>query len=123
MTKISNFFLHFSEAQVLTDEQSKWIEKTEKVIHELINETPPDGSKFSLAVKHILHREEQWNIWKNQGCQPLTPKVDPKEAKPVTTPSKSSISKFCENLIFFPGNYNEFSFRNGNDEKEESQVG
>jgi len=85
-----------SETQVLTDEQSRWIEKTEKVIHELINETPPDGSKFSMAVKHILHRETQWNIWKNQGCKPLTPKEDPKESKPVTSPSKSLISKFLK---------------------------
>ena len=83
-----------SETQVLTDEQSRWIEKTEKVIHELINETPPDGNKFSLAVKHILHRETQWNIWKNQGCKPLTPKEDPKvPSLPGTSPSKSLISK------------------------------
>ena len=88
------FFL-CSEAQVLTDEQSRWIEKTEKVIHELINETPPDGNKFSLAVKHILHRETQWNIRKNQGCKPLTPKEDPKvpSLPGGTSPSKSLISK------------------------------
>lgn len=91
-----NIFFFRSETQVLTDEQSRWIEKTEKVIHELINETPPDGSKFSMAVKHILHRETQWNIWKNQGCKPLTPKEDPKESKPVTSPSKSLISKFLK---------------------------
>ena len=37
-------------------------------------ETPPYGEKFGKSVKHILHREGQWNLWKNQGCKSLISK-------------------------------------------------
>ena len=70
-----------SEAHVLSDDQTKWIDKTEVKIYDLLGETPPFGKKFGESVKHILEREIQWNIWKNQGCPSLTPKVDANEAK------------------------------------------
>ena len=67
-----------SESNVLTDEQSKWIDKTQNKVYELLEETPPQGKKFCQSVKHILGRETQWNSWKNQGCLPLAKKVEAK---------------------------------------------
>ena len=63
-----------ADNHVLTDEQNRWIEKTETKIYELMGETPPLGKQFGESVKHILEREVQWNIWKNQGCPSLKPK-------------------------------------------------
>ena len=68
-----------SDSDVLTNDQIKWIAVNEEKIYDLIRETPPFGDKFAESVTHILKREEQWNIWKNQGCPSLAPKVDPKK--------------------------------------------
>ena len=57
-----------SDIQVLTDDQSKWVNESTDQVYSLIDETPPNGPEFSKAVKHILKREEQWNAWKNDGC-------------------------------------------------------
>lgn len=38
------------------------------MVYTLLEETPPDGDKFAKIVKHILLREEHWNVWKNEGC-------------------------------------------------------
>ncbi|XP_043544182.1 THO complex subunit 1 isoform X2 [Chiloscyllium punctatum] len=57
-----------SSSCVLTDEQSLWIEDTTKAVYQLFKETPPDGEKFSSMVEHILHSEENWIAWKNEGC-------------------------------------------------------
>jgi hypothetical protein len=37
----------------------------------LLRETPPDGEKFLETVQNLMKREEQWNAWKNDGCNPL----------------------------------------------------
>ncbi|XP_041046391.1 THO complex subunit 1 isoform X2 [Carcharodon carcharias] len=65
---------------VLTDEQSLWIEDTTKAVYQLFKETPPDGEKFSSMVEHILHSEENWIAWKNEGC-PSFVKERPPESK------------------------------------------
>ncbi|GCB69099.1 hypothetical protein scyTo_0012364 [Scyliorhinus torazame] len=46
----------------------------------LFKETPPDGEKFSSMVEHILHSEENWIAWKNEGC-PSFVKERPPESK------------------------------------------
>lgn len=53
---------------VLTESQKAWISKTEPMIYELLNETPPDGKTFAKYVKHLMSREEFWTSWKNDGC-------------------------------------------------------
>ena len=82
-----------SEANVLTDEQSKWIDKTQNKVYELLEETPPQGKKFCESVKHILERETQWNSWKNQGCQPLAKKVETKNDSITEEKSESNGDK------------------------------
>ena len=92
----------------MTDDQSKWIEKTETKIFELMGETPPYGDNFAKSVKHILHREEQWNLWKNQGCPPLTSKAEEtpkkseesKDSNAATTPNSSKLNH-CQNIAIF----------------------
>ncbi|XP_069777794.1 THO complex subunit 1 isoform X2 [Narcine bancroftii] len=71
---------------VLTDEQSLWIEDTTKAVYQLFKETPPDGEKFSSMVEHILHSEENWIAWKNEGC-PSFVKERPPESK-ISKPSR-----------------------------------
>ena len=68
-----------TDAQTLDSSQTKWMEETEKKIYKLLGETPPNGQEFSKSVKHILHREEHWNKWKNEGCPSFSKKVE--EAK------------------------------------------
>ena len=73
----------FSEAEVLTDEQTKWISNATNKVNKLISETPPNGEQFREAVEHILSREQQWNAWKNEGCPAFTSKdKDDSEEKP-----------------------------------------
>lgn len=79
-----------SDSHVLTDDQNKWIDKVETRIYELMAETPPYGEKFGKSVKHILHREEQWNLWKNQGCKSLISKPPVVEDKKLDAESKDS---------------------------------
>ena len=86
-----NFHFQYSDSHVLTDDQNRWIDKVESRIYELMAETPPYGEKFGKSVKHILHREEQWNLWKNQGCKSLIPKPPPvSEDKKDDAESKDS---------------------------------
>ncbi|XP_028329489.1 THO complex subunit 1 [Gouania willdenowi] len=57
-----------SSGCILNDDQSVWIEETTKLVYQLLREIPPDGEKFAVMVEHILHTEENWNSWKNDGC-------------------------------------------------------
>jgi len=75
-----------SDSHVLTDDQNKWIEKIEARVYELMAETPPYGEKFGKSVKHILHREGQWNLWKNQGCKSLI-------SKPTVAEEEAAVKK------------------------------
>lgn len=50
-----NFFLFFfSDNLKMKPEQQEWIKSSINVIYELINNTPPDGIRFSEVVKNIL---------------------------------------------------------------------
>ncbi|XP_070556038.1 THO complex subunit 1-like [Ptychodera flava] len=55
--------------QVLTDEQALWVKDTTEKVYQLMKETPPHGTEFAKSIEHILSREENWNSWKNDGCQ------------------------------------------------------
>ena len=79
-----------TETQVLSDDQSRWVEKSRRYVYDLLGETPPDGKAFGTAVRHILDREEQWNEWKNEGCKSLK---DPKAANVAATDAKPSPAK------------------------------
>merc|ERR1712098_581177 len=65
-----------TDSQTLESSQTKWIEETKGRIFKLLAETPPNGSEFSKSVKHILHREEHWNKWKNEGCPSFAKKME-----------------------------------------------
>ncbi|XP_071451674.1 THO complex subunit 1 isoform X2 [Hetaerina americana] len=56
------------EIHEMKPEQSDWVKETTDLIYRLLAETPPDGTAFAQAVRHILKREEHWNSWKNEGC-------------------------------------------------------
>lgn len=72
-----------TESQVLTTDQTKWIEETTSRIYKLMAETPPNGAEFGESVKHILRREELWNAWKNDGCPSFAKKqLEKKEEEP-----------------------------------------
>jgi len=68
-----------TEAQVLTTEQTKWIDEHRKKVFKLIEETPPNGKHFSISVKAVLKRELIWNSWKNEGCPSFL--IKPKEGE------------------------------------------
>lgn len=68
----------FSETEVLTDEQNRWVQKATTRVYDLMEETPPEGKKFVESVKLILKKEQHWIHWKNEGCPPFT---EPKEKK------------------------------------------
>ena len=93
-----------SDSHVLTDDQNKWIDKVEARIYELMAETPPYGEKFGKSVKHILHREEQWNLWKNQGCKSLISKPPVVEDKKLDAESKDSNNATSSKISFFLSN-------------------
>ena len=107
----------------MTDDQNKWIEKIEARVYELMAETPPYGEKFGKSVKHILHREGQWNLWKNQGCKSLISKPTVAEEEAAVKKEDGAESKDSNNAamstipIFFTypirrknGNRNPFSW-------------
>uniref|UniRef100_G1Q608 THO complex 1 n=1 Tax=Myotis lucifugus TaxID=59463 RepID=G1Q608_MYOLU len=71
-----------SSNDVLTDEQSLWIEGTTKSVYQLLSENPPEGERFSKMVEHILNTEENWNSWKNEGC-PSFVKERTSDTKPM----------------------------------------
>lgn len=37
-------------------------------MYELLREILLDGEKFVYVVEYILEREENWILWKNEGC-------------------------------------------------------
>ena len=68
-----------TDAQALSSDQDKWIGETTRKIYRLLEETPPLGPEFARSVKRILHREEHWNRWKNEGCPSLARKTGTKD--------------------------------------------
>lgn len=59
----------YSDSHTLTTAQLDYIRETEGDVYKLLEETPPNGKKFSKTVRHMLKREELWNNWKNDGCK------------------------------------------------------
>lgn len=48
------FVLIFSDNFKIKPDQQEWIKNSINTVYELINNTPPDGFKFSEVVKNIL---------------------------------------------------------------------
>ncbi|KPJ12360.1 THO complex subunit 1 [Papilio machaon] len=100
------------EAQELKSVQVDWIKETTAMIYRLLGETPPDGKKFAECVKCILHREEYWNSWKNDGCpefqKPKAPvSVDSDEVKKTRKrrrPVGDIINEYRNQDKFYMGN-------------------
>ncbi|XP_023347729.1 THO complex subunit 1 [Eurytemora carolleeae] len=65
--------------QVLSGDQTKWIDDHRKKIFKLIEETPPNGKAFASSAKSILKRELIWSRWKNEGCPSFVIKSTVKE--------------------------------------------
>ena len=40
-----------TDTQVLSDDQSRWVEKSKKYVYDLLAETPPNGKEFGVAVR------------------------------------------------------------------------
>lgn len=81
----------------LSVQQTDWVKDTEAQIYRLLNETPPNGKKFSETVKHMLQREEIWNNWKNEGCKEFK---KPETVQPTgDVPIKPSVSKKPRKLL------------------------
>jgi len=76
-----------TESLTLTQAQSDFIKETEAKIYKLLEETPPQGKKFTKTVQHMLQREEIWNNWKNEGCK------DFNKAENKNEPSEEEASK------------------------------
>ncbi|KAF5299421.1 hypothetical protein FQA39_LY11567 [Lamprigera yunnana] len=57
-----------SENYELKSDQKEWVQNVTEKVYALLRETPPDGDKFAIIIKNILQREENWNVWKNDGC-------------------------------------------------------
>ena len=97
-------FWFYSDSHVLSDDQCKWIDKTEAKVYELMSETPPHGQKFGQSVKHILHREKQWNLWKNEGCPSLvSTEKNQDEAKKKSSTDGDSKPAASKNSSHFKG--------------------
>lgn len=69
---------------------------TEK-IQSLLRETPPDGEKFASIVTNILHREEHWNIWKNDGCPEFKKSIS--QAEPTEKRKSITEKPFLGDII------------------------
>lgn len=65
-----NGYVKFRPAtNVLPYAQREWVKTKEKEVFVLMNETPPNGQKYTKFIKHLIERENFWIKWKNEGCQ------------------------------------------------------
>ena len=48
---LNAYLCPFSQQQVLTDEQTAWVKKTQEKVMDLLRETPPDGDKFAVKME------------------------------------------------------------------------
>jgi len=90
-----------TDTQVLSDDQSRWVEKSKKYVYDLLSETPPNGKEFGVAVRHILDREEQWNEWKNEGCKALKlqeSKTGGVTTRPMKRPDGKAMTVSCGSI-------------------------
>ncbi|XP_036343387.1 LOW QUALITY PROTEIN: THO complex subunit 1-like [Rhagoletis pomonella] len=76
-----------TESNTLTTAQTDFIKETEAKVYKLLEDTPPNGKRFSRTVRHMLTREEMWNNWKNDGCKEFR---KPDDAEPETTANKDA---------------------------------
>ncbi|KAK2173448.1 hypothetical protein NP493_873g01065 [Ridgeia piscesae] len=74
----------FSSNQVLAEEQAGWVKKTNDRVYAILRETPPDGATFATTTEHILSREENWSVWKNDGCASYVREKAPAPSKTQT---------------------------------------
>jgi len=74
------------ETQVLSSEQTKWIDDKRKKVYKLMDDIPPNGKVFSQSLKAILKRELIWIRWKNDGCPSFViKKTEEKAAAPESS--------------------------------------
>ncbi|XP_001655616.2 THO complex subunit 1 [Aedes aegypti] len=78
-----------ADNHLLTQVQIDWLRETETTVYKLIEESPPNGKKFSESVRHMLSREELWNSWKNEGCKEFK-RPDAAAAAGATTTTNAS---------------------------------
>eukprot|EP00102_Acyrthosiphon_pisum_P027035 XP_016664245.1 PREDICTED: THO complex subunit 1-like [Acyrthosiphon pisum] len=79
-------------------EQQEWIKNSITTIYELINNTPPDGVRFSEVVKNILQREEQWNKWKNDGCPEVIKRLPTSDQSDMAAPKRRNLGDVIKNM-------------------------
>ncbi|OTF82433.1 THO complex subunit 1-like protein [Euroglyphus maynei] len=68
----------------LNEEQLAWINNIRIKVHQLIEETPPNGKEVRKVIQHLLNREEFWNNWKNEGCSELKQIDEPEDVRQRT---------------------------------------
>ena len=61
--KSGSFFTIFLKFSILRE----WVKSKEKEVFALLNETPPNGQKYTKFIKHLIERENFWVKWKNEG--------------------------------------------------------
>ncbi|KAH8310254.1 hypothetical protein KR044_000228, partial [Drosophila immigrans] len=103
------------DSYTLTTAQSDFIKETEQRVYKLLEETPPYGRRFARTVQHMLHREEMWNNWKNDGCKEFKKpeeadgnedETKPPPAKRSKRPLGDCLRDAARNGKFFLGNDN-----------------
>ena len=62
-SKSGSFFTIFLKFSILRE----WVKLKEKEVFALLNETPPNGQKYTKFIKHLIERENFWVKWKNEG--------------------------------------------------------
>ncbi|GAB0096369.1 THO complex subunit 1 [Sergentomyia squamirostris] len=100
------------EVYTLGQSQVDWLKETEAQVYRLLDETPPNGTKFSKSVQHMLQREEMWNNWKNDGCKEFQrPDPHPSDTGKVTSSQRKykrllgdSIKEATKHGKFYMGN-------------------
>ncbi|XP_030370941.1 THO complex subunit 1 [Scaptodrosophila lebanonensis] len=104
-----------TDAYTLAPVQSDFIKETEPRVYKLLEETPPNGKRFSRTVQHMLMREEMWNNWKNEGCKEFKkpeepePSEDEAKAPPAKRPKRAlgdCLREASRSGKFFLGNEN-----------------
>ncbi|KXJ28973.1 THO complex subunit 1 [Exaiptasia diaphana] len=75
-----------SNHHVLSELQTVAIKDMTELVYQLMREIPPDGEKFTKVAEHVLDREENWILWKNEGCPSF---IKDKEKEPSEVPSKA----------------------------------
>ncbi|KAH7646569.1 tho complex subunit 1-like protein [Dermatophagoides farinae] len=80
----SNVKFRVLENASMNDEQLSWINNIRIKVHQLIEETPPNGKEVRKVIEHLLNREEFWNNWKNEGCCELKQIDEPEDVRKRT---------------------------------------